>query len=74
MPDVADDEGSEDEEQGHHREGRGRAHHLCGSQRSQCVKKKKPYWLWTTCPSMKPTTVVRATSPDSQVFTKSAHL
>lgn len=36
MSDVADDEGCEDEEQGHHWEGRGRAHHLCESKMSEC--------------------------------------
>ena len=36
VSDVTDDEGREDEEQRHHREGRGCPHHLCGVERSRC--------------------------------------
>lgn len=36
VTDVTDDEGREDKEQRHHREGRGCPHHLCAEKRSQC--------------------------------------
>lgn len=39
MSDVTDDEGREDEEQGHHREGRGCTHHLCGTERVTVLNK-----------------------------------
>lgn len=38
MAHVTDDEGHEDEEQGHHREGRSCPHHLCQNSKYMCVR------------------------------------
>ncbi len=38
MAHVTDDEGHENEEQGHHREGRSCPHHLCQNSKYMCVR------------------------------------